>query len=149
MRGRTTIVVGFDGSANARDAVETAADVLTPGGTVHAVVAYRLPSVSETERLWNELPEEFRADFDVLAGPESLHDEVVAMLESLGVTAVGHLVEDDPASAILDTADDVDADLVVVGSRGLGRATRFLRGSVSSKVASHAKRSVLVVHPDD
>ena len=67
----------------------------------------------------------------------------------LGVKAVGHLVEDDPASAILDTADDVEADLVVVGSRGLGRATRFLRGSVSSKVASHAKRSVLVVHPDD
>ena len=149
MRERTTIVVGFDGSANARDAVETAADVLAPGGTVHAVVAYRLPSVSETERLWNELPAEFRADFDVLAGPESLHDEVVALLESLGVKAVGHLVEGDPASAILDTADDVDADLVVVGSRGLGRATRFLRGSVSSKVASHAKRSVLVVHPDD
>ena len=149
MRERTTIVVGFDGSANARDAVETAADVLAPGGTVHAVVAYRLPSVSETERLWNELPEEFRAEFDVLAGPESLQDEVVALLESLGVKAVGHLVEDDPASAILDTADDVEADLVVVGSRGLGRATRFLRGSVSSKVASHAKRSVLVVHPDD
>jgi nucleotide-binding universal stress UspA family protein len=149
VREWTTIVVGFDGSANARDAVTTAAGVLTEGGTVHAVTAYRLPSVSETERLWKELPEEFRSNFDVLAGPESLRSEAVGLLEGLGVNAVGHLVEGDAASSILDTVDEVDADLVVVGSRGLGRATRFLRGSVSSKVASHAKTSVLVVQPED
>lgn len=145
----TTIVVGFDGSTNAREAVSAAAEVLAEGGTVHAVVAYRLPSISETAMLWNELPEEFRANFDVLAGPESLEREAVGLLERLGVAAVGHLIEGDPASAILDTADEVDADLVVVGSRGLGRATRFLRGSVSSKVASHAHTSVLVIQPDD
>jgi nucleotide-binding universal stress UspA family protein len=149
VRDWTTIVVGFDGSANARDAVSAAAGILADGGTVHAVVAYRLPSLNEAEVLWNELPEEFRANFDVLAGPESLEREVVEMLDHLGVTAVGHLIEGDPGSAILDVADEVEADLVVVGSRGLGRATRFLRGSVSSKVANHAHTSVLVIHPDD
>ena len=149
VREWTTIVVGYDGSANARDAVTTAADVLAEGGTVHVVTGYHLPSVSETEQLWKELPAEFRADFDVLAGPESLKAEAVALLERLGVNAIGHLVEGDAASAILDTVDEVDADLVAVGSRGLGRASRFLRGSVSSKVASHARTSVLVVHSED
>jgi nucleotide-binding universal stress UspA family protein len=149
VRERKTIVVGYDGSANARDAVVTAADLLAEGGAVHAVVAYRLPSVSETDALWRELPEEFRTSFDVLAGPESLQTEAVRLLEAHGVEAVGHLVEGDPASGILDVAEEVDADLVVVGSRGLGRATRFIRGSVSSKVFSHAHTSVLVVHPDD
>ena len=57
----------------------------------------------------------------------------------------GHLVEDDAASALLALADDTDADLIVVGSRGLGRAARFLRGSVSSRIANHADRSVMIV----
>lgn len=38
------------------------------------------------------------------------------------------------------------ADLVVVGSRGLGEIRRFLRGSVSARVALHAPMSVLIVH---
>jgi nucleotide-binding universal stress UspA family protein len=49
----------------------------------------------------------------------------------------------------LQVAEDVDADLIVVGSRGLGRGTRFLRGSVSTRVAGHAKTSFLVIHDND
>lgn len=148
MLERTTIVVGYDGSANAREAVLAAADVVADGGTVHVVTAYRPPSVGEVELLWRELPAEFRASFDPLAVPESQRDEAVALLERRGAHAVGHLIDRDPASAILDVADEVDADLVIVGSRGLGRGTRFLRGSVSSKVASHSTRSFLVIHVD-
>lgn len=146
---RETVVVGYDGSANARDAVLAAAEFVAEGGTVHTVTAYRLPSVSETSRLWNELPAEFQKSFDVLAAPKAHETEAVRLLEGRGVTAVGHLVDGDAASAILDVADEVDADLVVVGSRGLGGASRFLRGSVSSKVSSHVKTSLLVVRPDD
>ena len=56
------------------------------------------------------------------------------------------VIDDDPASAILDVAEKVEADLIVVGSRGLGRASRFVRGSVSAKVANHAHTSFLVLH---
>ena len=58
----------------------------------------------------------------------------------------GHVVPDDPATAILDVADREGAELVVVGSRGLGGMKRFLRGSVSARVAAHAPMSVLIVH---
>ena len=71
------------------------------------------------------------------------------MLDERGVNHKGHFVDEDPASAILDVADKVDADLIVVGSRGLGRASRLVRGSVSSKIANHAQRSFLVVHPPE
>ncbi len=47
-----------------------------------------------------------------------------------------------PARAILDVA----ADLIIVGSRGLAHGTRFLRGSVSSRIANHAQTSFLVIH---
>lgn len=65
------------------------------------------------------------------------------------MTVESHLVVADPASAILDVAERSGADLIVVGSRGHGRIKRFVRGSVSARVATHAPHSVLVVHHDD
>ena len=61
----------------------------------------------------------------------------------------GHLIEGHPAEVLLDLADETGADLIVVGSRGIRHGTRFLRGSVSSRVASHATTSFLVVHHDE
>ena len=49
------------------------------------------------------------------------------------------------ADAIVAAAEQDDYDLVIVGSRGLGGVTRFLTGSVSSRVVTHAPCSVLVV----
>ena len=71
-----------------------------------------------------------------------------ALVRAGGRKAVSHFVEDHPAVAILDVADEVGAEMIIVGSRGLGRTTRFLRGSVSSRVASHAKTSFMVIHDD-
>lgn len=49
------------------------------------------------------------------------------------------------ADAILSVAADVDADVVVLGTRGLGGMKSFLLGSVSHAVIQHADRAVLVV----
>ena len=46
--------------------------------------------------------------------------------------------------AICEVADEIDAEPIVIGSRGLGRAQSALLGSVSSAVIAHAKRAVLV-----
>ena len=44
----------------------------------------------------------------------------------------------DPADAILDVAEEQEADLVVVGNKGMTGAKRFLLGSVPNKVSHHA-----------
>lgn len=52
------------------------------------------------------------------------------------------------AEALIEVAEDTGADLIVVGSRGLNAAERFLLGSVSQKVAQHAPCTVMVVCGD-
>lgn len=149
MQGYKTIVVGFDGSDNGNDALETAAQLCAPDGTIHVVTAYRRPSDAEIMQVLESMPEEYRQTYDPIAGPEQTLTTAVRRLQSQGVDHEGHLVEDEPASAILALADDTEADLIVVGSRGLGRTARFLRGSVSSRIANHATTTFMVVQEAD
>ncbi len=53
----------------------------------------------------------------------------------------------DPADLILGRAEADNVDLIVMGSRGLNVAQRFLLGSVSTKVAAHAHCAVLIARP--
>jgi nucleotide-binding universal stress UspA family protein len=53
--------------------------------------------------------------------------------------------EGDPADAILDVAEEKNADLIVVGNKGMTGARRFLLGSVPNKVSHHAPCNVMIV----
>lgn len=55
------------------------------------------------------------------------------------------IIEGDPATAIIDVAATRKSDLIVMGSRGLGRLAGLLLGSTSQKVVSHAACPVLIV----
>jgi nucleotide-binding universal stress UspA family protein len=55
------------------------------------------------------------------------------------------LIEGDPAEAIIDVAKTRDSDIIVMGSRGLGRLAGLVLGSTSQKVVSHAPCPVLIV----
>lgn len=55
----------------------------------------------------------------------------------------------DPATEIVIAGNDLDADLIVIGSRGRGFLGRVLLGSVSGHVVHHAHRPVLIVPPHD
>jgi nucleotide-binding universal stress UspA family protein len=62
-----------------------------------------------------------------------------------GVELETYAREGDPAEVIIQVANEQQADLIVVGSRGLTGIQRFLLGSVSSKVSHHAPCSVMIV----
>ena len=113
------------------------------------MTAHDAPSGSEMIALMEALPGEFKTNIDMLAAPKGHLRDAQMMLSNRGVENEGHFVEEKPAAAILDVAEQVNAGLIIVGSRGLGRGTRFIRGSVSSRVATHAHTSFMVIHDDD
>ena len=143
----STVVVGTDGSAIAEHALRTAAEIAAKGtGPLHAVSAYRHLSAAEVTSIRDSLPEEFR---DTIVANGSVSQNLLSagrVGDHYGVEVVDHAIDGDPTEALLDVADEVDADLIVVGSRGLHGLPRML-GSVSTKVVHHSPRSVLVVHP--
>jgi len=141
-----TVVVGYDGSSDARRALDAATDHIADDGVVHVVTAFDQPARHELSRMMSSLPVEFRTAFTVDAAPRGYLHDAELVLEQRGVLHEGHFVDDHPASAILDVADLVGADLIVIGTRGLGRVERFLRGSVSARIANHARTSLMMVH---
>ena len=58
------------------------------------------------------------------------------------------ILEDHPANAILQAADDEDADLIVLGTHGHGGLGDRLLGSVSYRVTHLAQQPVTIVPPD-
>ena len=144
--GYHTVVVGYDGSSNADRAVEAAADQVGPDGKVHVVTAFHPEKTARLVEHLRQLPEEFRFVYDQDAAEKGRQQPALLRLQGRGVDCEAHVVPDDPATAIMDVAQREGADLVVVGSRGLGEVQRFIRGSVSARVAEHAPMSVLIVH---
>lgn len=145
------IVVGTDGSLDATEAMKIAGQIatLSPAGTVHVITAYKPLSPSELTRLDQQLPDEFHDQVtgDLLARPAL--EEAASFLEAQGVPHTSCEIAGEPAGAILARADEVNADLIVVGSRGGGAVDRLRHGSTSTKVIHEARCSVLVVKNSD
>ena len=71
--------------------------------------------------------------------------EAAERVAEAGVESRSYAREGDPADAILDVAEELGADLIVVGNKGMTGAKRFLLGSVPNKVSHHAPCSVLII----
>ncbi len=52
----------------------------------------------------------------------------------------------DPANVLMTVANDEHADVIVLGSKGMASASRFVLGSVPNKVSHHAPCDVLIIH---
>ena len=76
---------------------------------------------------------------------DAVLDGVAGTARAIGVEAECYARRGDPAEAILDVAEEQEADLIVVGSKGMHGSRRFLLGSVPDKVSHHAPCSVLIV----
>jgi nucleotide-binding universal stress UspA family protein len=132
------VVVGTDGSHTANLAVAHACELVTHGGgTLHIVHA------------WDVSPAMARLGDEAGDSGAMMLAEVAAVCADTGATVQTHLMRDDPADALLDVADAVHADLIVIGNRGMSGAKRFLLGSVPNKVSHHAHCTVLIVRTTD
>lgn len=130
------VVVGVDGSADSDDALAWAAREARMRTAILEVVhasVYR-------SALLEQFPEE-------LAREKSILDGAVARASTLEPTieVTGRGAEPPAAKALIEISDD--ADLLVVGSRGLGGFQELELGSVSQQCAQHARCPVAIVRP--
>lgn len=86
---------------------------------------------------------------DRIHGEMSVHlAETIARFQEAGITATPIDREGDPAHVIVKAAEEVGADLVVVGSHGRSALGRLVQGSVSEAVLHHWHGPVMIVRPD-
>jgi nucleotide-binding universal stress UspA family protein len=131
--------VGADGSATALEAVRTAIELVKlSGGKLHIVSAYKPQHFSSMAQ--HEVPKSLDSG-DVA---ESLVADLESLARIAGVSAESHALSGDPAEVICGLAKQVNADVVVVGNKGMTGARRVL-GSVPNSVAHGAPCSVLIV----
>jgi nucleotide-binding universal stress UspA family protein len=136
-RGR--VVVGVDGSARSLDALRwAAAEARARDADLDVVHAWRLPMMAAPPV------------YAVFPGVDALADNGRALLDSAvadpalaGLRVDPHLASGHPAQVLLERA--ADAGLLVVGTRGLGRVTGALLGSVSRQLLHHAPCPVVVI----
>jgi nucleotide-binding universal stress UspA family protein len=132
------VLLATDGSKDAALAARAAVDVCErTGAELHVVhVWYSVPTA--------RLRPFMRAELKKL-GNELLEEGVKRVEDSGGLVSGAHLVEGRAADEILDLAEQIEAGLVVIGSRGLGPVGRITLGSVSEAVIHHSHWPVLVL----
>jgi nucleotide-binding universal stress UspA family protein len=143
-RNARSIVVGTDGSEPADEAVRRATDMASrEGARLHLVTAYPDPQILR-ERTTGTGGGAYTI-IDLRDVAESLVQRAARDALRKSVEVETHVREGQPAEVIIDVANQEQADLIVVGSRGLTGIKRYLLGSVSSKVSEHAPCSVMIV----
>jgi nucleotide-binding universal stress UspA family protein len=133
------ILHGTDGSPQAGEALDLAVELAKDTGAALAVVSVRVVPVG-AKGMAPPI-----ADVERQHGAERLAEEAVATARSAGVDARSYVVTGEPARAIADLAEELGADLIVVGSRGLGSIHGALVGSVSRGLISRARTPVTIV----
>lgn len=145
--GYRHVLVGTDGSASATEAVRHAGGLAAAFGAKLTIVTAFSPDPEKAERAKAEAPEELQwtVTDSALASEQAAAGRKIA--REAGATDVDVYVEaGDPADVVIGTADLRGADVIVVGSKGMTSATRFLIGSVPNKISHHAPCDVIIVH---
>jgi nucleotide-binding universal stress UspA family protein len=145
-----SILVGTDGSTAAGAAVDRAVRLASAFGCRLLIVSAYAPGQATAR------PATEQSDAELAAEPRwaiNARDETLELLRAAERGAREQGIDEvetfarvgDGADAILDIAEEQRCELIVVGHTGLTGATRFLLGSVPSKVSHHAPCSVLIV----
>jgi nucleotide-binding universal stress UspA family protein len=148
------ILVSYDGSADARAAIDRAAQLM-PGAEATIFTGWerfldmmaRNGSMSVGMGFGGAYGDDPRVDE---ANERRAHDtaaEGVELARAAGLAAQPRIADQrgSVGQAILSAAEAVDADVIVLGTRGRGGVASFLLGSVSHEVIQHADRAVMIV----
>jgi nucleotide-binding universal stress UspA family protein len=145
------VVLCYDGSADAKSAIESAGVLLKSSPVV--VLSVWEPFIGVMTRAGLAMNygalalDADEVDAASERGAAALAEEGAARAREVGLDAQPRTTPRDGslAGAILDVADEVDAEAIVLGSRGLTGVKSLLLGSVSHAVLQHADRPVVVV----
>jgi nucleotide-binding universal stress UspA family protein len=140
------IVVGTDGSETAAAAVGQAVELAKLSGAELSIVSAFAPvSKRRTDQEGSGAPADVAHEIGPREDVNLVLDAAAAQARAEGVEVQTHALEGDPADAILNAAEQVNADLIVVGNKGMTGARRYLLGSVPNNVSHHAPCSVIIV----
>ena len=140
----TRILLATDGSPHAELAALKAVDLAESTGARLHVVAVGRTFPAAVYDVYTEAGSE-----DLRREAQTILDEQVRKIEEAGGTvAIAHLkMNERRDEAIVHLAEEIGADLIVMGSRGFGGLKRALLGNVADSVVRHAHCPVLVVRP--
>ena len=137
-----TILVAIDGSDISEKAFEAAVEQAHAWKSdLHAIYVVEtglfvdVPADNNLEIMYSILKREGNSNLA----------RVSEIAEKKGITVTTHFEQGHAGSTILNKAEEIRADLIVVGSHGKSNVDRLLLGSVSSFVIEHCSKSVLVV----
>ncbi len=138
----TKIIVAYDSSEPSRRALAQAKILAEAfGSKLEVVHVYAYPTFAFGEALI-PLPQNYEvANYEYA---QQIVQEAKARTADLADAHVT-LLQGNPAKALIEHAKQSNADLIVIGSRGLGAVKEFMLGSVSHNVIQHTKIPVLVV----
>jgi nucleotide-binding universal stress UspA family protein len=138
------ILIAADGSPTGRAALEAGVELAADEGA--CVVVVHVVSILEfAERGNGDAPP--RPQRLPRVEEDAVLQAALATAAEHGVDARAELLVGYPPTQIARLAEEIDADLIVAGSRGLGPLKRVLRGSTSHELLGHAGRPVLLVRP--
>jgi nucleotide-binding universal stress UspA family protein len=134
----TKILLATDGSEDAAEAREAAVDLARRSGSeLHLV------------HVWHDVPSPYAHAFVKRElerqGREILDGQVRKIEEAGGTVAGAHLRGGRTSDEVIELSEELDAGLLVVGSRGHGAVRRILLGSHSEAMLHHARLPVLVL----
>jgi nucleotide-binding universal stress UspA family protein len=135
------ILLAVDGSEHAAHAAKVAGDLVRSVNAkeLRIVIAYEpVPAYLGEPNLQRTIDARMSESQDILHEAENMVGDVPIEIHS-------ELIEGPIADAIIDVASTRNSDLIIMGSRGLGRLAVALLGSNSQKVVSEAPCPVLIV----
>jgi nucleotide-binding universal stress UspA family protein len=143
----TSIVVGTDGSPTAELAVKHAGQLAKDHAARLVVVTAYEPQDDVLAKQNEGVPDDIRWALTDRVQAEEKAVQGRKIASELGLKGVvAQAIAGSPPDVLLEAANDFNADAIVVGSKGLTGAARFVLGSVASSVSHHAICDVLIVH---